>query len=250
MDIKITSLLTLLDEPPEFEILIENTRSYSWRLIELVRGTGLQWQTIKRKKSLVGSFVIANETQLSRILQNLFMELNPEDENLSFDGSKFEPALSIIGSIPEELQEIIPPIYAEYQTKRDLENARRKAFEEQRQKDEAERLEKEKAERLAAEEAARKAEESRKARLRLLEMPIPEEVLWLQPDAPDWLVEKVWKILRSELHPDRFQHKGNGIHKEMEKVFMDVSEAFDLIKETRKSDWNPATPLQLMEKSK
>jgi hypothetical protein len=248
MDINILSLLV---EPPEFEVLIRNTKQYSWRMTELIQGTGLQWQDLKRnKKQYQGSFVIADEKQLIQILHNLFIELDPEDENLCFDGQEFVPALSIIGNIPEELIGIIPPIYAKYQEKKDLEKERRRQDEIRRAKEIAERLEREAAERKAAEEAARKAEEARKARLRLLEMPIPEEVLWLQPDAPDWLVEKVWKILRSELHPDRFQHKGNGIHKEMEKVFMDVSEAFDLIKETRKSDWNPATPLQLMEKSK
>ena len=49
--------------------------------------------------------------------------------------------------------------------------------------------------------------------------------LFLHPSAPTWLVEKVWKLLAMEYHPDR--------NKDGAKKMVEVNEAYQKIKEER-----------------
>lgn len=147
-------------------------------------------------------------TELDRIIENIFLKLDPQNVDLQFENQVFHPALSIVATIPEELQQIIPPIFFKWK--------------EEREKEERE------------EERRKKEEEERK---RKVLMESPKRVLKLLPDCPDWLVEIYWRALVKEIHPDR--HNGASNKEHLTRMLSLVNEAHDKIKSQRGQDWNP-----------
>ena len=224
--ITIRKMLSLDDNAiDEYEII------GSMRCIFNIGIPGTEYHKIKRRGGEPQYYFFT--TELNRIIEHIFLKLDPQNVDLQFENQVFHPALSIVATIPEELQQIIPPIFFKWKEEREKEE-RRKKEEERKRKEEEERRKKEEERKRKEEEKRRKEEEERK---RKVLMESPKRVLKLLPDCPDWLVEIYWRALVKEIHPDR--HNGASNKEHLTRMLSLVNEAHDKIKSQRGQDWNP-----------
>ena len=236
--IKIQKMLSLDDSiDNEYEIITPSTCALYSMSVGLKQPA--RYHEIKRRRRIIGYYFIT--TELNQIIRNVFLQFDPSQIDLEFEGQLFNPAISIMAAIPKELQQIVPPIFFEYEEIEKIEKERQRRIAEERRRREEEtriRLIKEAEERQKREEERRKKEEEEKEkRKRQILIESPRKVLKLSPDCPDWLVEIYWRALVKAIHPDR--HNGSANKEHLTKMLSLINEAHDKIKNQRGPEWNP-----------